>query len=148
MPLPDVKTRWFSVACKVARTPDELLREVLQLKRAARCSFRRIANVHPVIGRLIDELRAPLSVAKRIAHAPPAEQWRRAEQELAALVERREGRGLAGLYERDLLAELQAATVPQVGHGAARRPIPRSNNRARSEGVSAVSAVSAGSGGV
>ncbi|MDI1475376.1 hypothetical protein [Polyangium sp. y55x31] len=84
------------------------------MKRAARCSFRRIAKLHPVIGRLIDELRAPLTVAKRIAHAAPAEQWRRAEQELAVMVERREGRGDAGRYERDLLEELRAGVTRGV----------------------------------
>jgi len=107
MRLPEVKTPWYSLACQVARTPNDVLKDVAHMKRAARCSFRKIAKLHPIIGRLLDELRVPLTMAKRIAHAPPAEQWRRAEQELAGLVERRTRREAAGQYELDLLKELR-----------------------------------------
>lgn len=94
------------------------------MPRAARCSFRRLAKVHPTIGTVIDELRCPWGVARRIAHAPTAEQWRRAEQELAAMVERRARRvsEARARYERERLDELR------TGAEASAAPV----NRARS----------------
>lgn len=118
MRLPEVETRWYEHAQKVARTPDETLREVSRMPRAARCSFRKIARLHPVIGSLIDELRCPLRLAKAIAHAPTAEQWRRAEQYLAALVERRALRSTEGRarFEREMLTQARERLGPPPAH--------------------------------
>jgi len=107
-----VITRWYAYACQVARTPDDILKNVLSMSKQTRCTMRALARVHPFVGQTIDELRAPLVVCRRIAHAPgAAEQWSRAEQELAQLVESR-AKADPTRAARELLALEELRAVP------------------------------------
>jgi hypothetical protein len=107
MPALEVKTCWYTLSKEAARQNPEVLKNVYRLSRQRQHHFRKIARLHPTIGMVCDELLAPLDVVRRIATAPgAAEQWERARQLLADVVDRRERKGRACARHRETLAAL------------------------------------------
>lgn len=89
--------RWYELATALksfgSRTKaavEELVGK--KVSRALLCTLRKVARYPEHLGRLLDDIGAPLSLHRWIAHARPAVRDERARQGIAEFLERKQRR--------------------------------------------------------